>query len=133
MQRISSIALSALVFGLAHCGGDDPPPGGAGNEAQQRGVGDACGTDTDCVEAGQSCLANFKGGYCGVRNCNGNADCPDGSACVAHTDGVNYCFLLCAEKYQCNYYRPASDESNCSANITFVDNNKGAKACVPPS
>jgi hypothetical protein len=81
---------------------------------------------------GQTCLA-FKGGYCGVRDCTGDADCPQGSACVAHDDGVNYCFLICNDKPQCNRYRPVTDEANCSSSVDFVDNTSTIKACVPPS
>jgi hypothetical protein len=81
---------------------------------------------------GQTCLA-FKGGYCGVAGCGGDAGaCPQGSACVLHTDGQTYCFLICTDKPQCNLYRPLEVESNCSSNVTFVDSVM-AKACVPPS
>ena len=52
---------------------------------------------------------------------------------VAHEDGEDYCFLICNDKLQCNPTRPASIESNCSANITFVGGDPGEKACVPPS
>jgi hypothetical protein len=75
----------------------------------------------------------FKGGYCGLKGCEADADCPAGSGCVAHDDGENYCFLLCTEKPQCNYTRPPDIESNCVSNIDFVDGQKSSKACVPPS
>jgi len=114
---------------LSACGDDDDDDG---TEAQRRGVGAACIDDEDCTEEGQSCL-DFKGGYCGVADCTSNLECPDGSACVAHDDGRNYCFLICTDKPQCNPYRPLEDEANCSANITFVDADTTFKACVPPS
>lgn len=110
------------------CGSDAPP----GNEAQRRGVGAACTRNEDCVEVGQTCLP-FKGGYCGVLGCSKTADCPAGSACVTHTDGKNYCFLICADKPQCNAYRSVDVEANCSSSITFADGTKSTKACVPPS
>jgi hypothetical protein len=116
--------------------------GGGGSEAQRRGVGAACASNDDCTEAGQSCLA-FKGGYCGLANCKVDAGqndagqndvgCPPGSACVAHTDGKNYCFLVCTDKPQCNLYRAVEVEANCSSNVTFVDGTLNIKACVPPS
>jgi hypothetical protein len=79
-----------------------------------------------------ACLP-FKGGYCGLEGCAEDIDCPAGSGCVTHEDGVNYCFLRCTDKPQCNYTRPVEIEANCSSNITFTDDAKGSKACVPPS
>ena len=132
MTRLLALAFLILPPVLGACGSDNPP-GGSGNPAADIGVGDACGTNQDCLKEGQECLTNFKGGYCGVRNCAGDIDCPTGSACVAHTDGTNYCFLLCIDKADCNVYRPVTDESNCSSNVDFVDGKRGDKACVPPS
>lgn len=118
-----------LAFSLlSACGSDEP----SGTEAQRHGVGSACTSDMDCTEAGQHCLA-FKGGYCGVADCSVDADCPQGSACVTHTDGKNYCFLVCVEKTECNLHRLPDVESNCSSNITFTTGDKARKACVPPS
>jgi hypothetical protein len=90
--------------------------------------------NADCSQrvAPLQCLS-FKGGYCGLEGCTRAEDCPLGSACVAHDDGKNYCFLICTDKIQCNPTRPVDIESNCSANITFVGDNNGKKACVPPS
>jgi hypothetical protein len=105
--------------------------GGAGTEAQRRGVGAACAGDPDCA-VGLTCLA-FKGGYCGLAPCQNNAGCPAGSACVAHTDGKNYCFLVCTDKSQCNLFRSVNLEANCSSSVTFVDANFTAKACIPPT
>jgi hypothetical protein len=106
--------------------------GGGGTEAQRRGVGAACVADKDCTETGQSCLA-FKGGYCGLTGCLDDTGCPTGSACVAHTDGKNYCFLICTDKPQCNLYRSVDVEANCSSSVTFVEGKLTMKACVPPS
>jgi hypothetical protein len=105
--------------------------GGSGSEAQRRGVGAACAADPDCA-VGLTCLA-FKGGYCGLAPCQNNAGCPSGSACVAYTDGKNYCFLVCTDKSQCNLFRSVDVEANCSSSVTFVDPNFSAKACIPPS
>jgi hypothetical protein len=131
------IALASAGAISTACGSD----GGGGTEAQRHGVGAACATDADCPEPGQHCLA-FKGGYCGVADCTtdvagvGGATtvgCPAGSACVAHTDGHNYCFLICVDKPECNLYRPPADEANCSSSVDFVGGTTNAKACVPPS
>ena len=61
-----------------------------------------------------------------------DSDCPAGSACVTF-EGSNYCFLVCADKPECNRYRPVEDESNCSANLEFLEDRAGRKVCVPPS
>ena len=102
-----------------------------GTEADMLGVGAECTDDEACLD-GQSCLAQFKGGYCGLSDCSLDDDCPEGSACVAHTDGANYCFRTCTDKSECNLNRSPDNESNCSANITFTDLGEG-KACVPPT
>jgi hypothetical protein len=128
--REHAVWLAALVvlFGQSQCGGGN---GGAPiSPAQQSGVGRECSSNANC-NPGQICL-NFKGGYCGLRDCLRDADCPLGSACVAHTDGVNYCFLICTDKSQCNYTRPQF-EANCSSTITFVEPPGKGKACIPPS
>src|SRR5690606_38075215 len=97
-----------VLLAVSGCGGDDDLPG---TEAHHRGVGAACDRDTDCTEPNQRCLP-FKGGYCGVDGCTSDADCPLGSACVRHGDGVNYCFLLCHDKPECNIHRPPGREAN---------------------
>lgn len=114
------VALSGLI---AACSDE--------SEAVRHGVGAACTSNADCTESGQTCLA-FKGGYCGVADCVADTDCPGGSGCVAHTDGNNYCFLICAQKADCNVSRGSDVEANCSSTATWADANNG-KACVPPS
>jgi hypothetical protein len=126
-SQIATTALTSFLLGALALG-----CGGGGSEAQRRGVGAACARDTDCSETGQTCLA-FKGGYCGLASCVNDAGCPAGSACVAHTDGKNYCFLICTDKPQCNAYRSVDVEANCSSSVAFVDATLNRKACVPPS
>ena len=114
------------------CGGE------AGSEADEVGVGAECEESADCpeldTEAGDlECLTQFKGGYCGREGCDVNEDCPEGSACVLHDDGGNYCFLLCTDKSECNVNRSPDSESNCSSNVEFADEETDGKACVPPS
>lgn len=113
------------AIALAACGG---------NESDELGVGAQCGSNGDCnPDIGPTCLTNFKGGYCGLTNCTVDADCPESSACVKHTDQVNYCFRICADKPECNANRDAENEANCSGTADFVEGSKGRKACVPPS
>lgn len=119
-----SLLLCSLLL-CAACGDNE--------EADELGVGAECTATDDCnVDLDQECLA-FKGGYCGIADCAGDVDCPEFSACIAHTDGTNYCFRTCAEKLECNENRSADNESNCSSSVDFVDGAQGRKACVPPS
>jgi hypothetical protein len=130
-SRLGFVFAALLMSVLVACGDDE---GEGLSPAQQHGVGAACTEDARCYinDMALKCLP-FKGGYCGLEGCQGDADCPLGSACVAHDDGVNYCFLICADKPECNYTRSIENESNCSSNIDFVDGKQGSKACVPPS
>ena len=104
-----------------------------GSDADDLGVGAQCAMNDDCNQddGAQTCLP-FKGGYCGLMGCTGDADCPDASACIAHTDGVNYCFRICADKPDCNANRDVENEANCSSSVDFVEGANGRKACVPP-
>lgn len=126
------VAAALLASG---CGGD-------GNEADQMGVAAQCTAEADCQEvtiAGEpvqlQCLTQFKGGYCAIEDCASKADCPDGSTCVAHDDGHNYCFRSCVEKVDCNANRDADNEANCSSSFDYADaaDDDGKKACIPPS
>ncbi len=126
--------LAMLLLVTHGCRSDDPPA----TDADRVGVGAECRADDDCPQpepdAGPAlvCLTQFKGGYCGLEDCADDEDCPEGAACVAHTDGTNYCFRLCVDKPECNRNRSPDQESNCSSNIEYVDEDRG-KACVPPS
>lgn len=129
-------AVVTAVALLGGCGDD----GEGGTVADRYGVGAECLSDDDCQQTGlgvaEACLTSFKGGYCGIANCDGDVDCPSGARCVAHRDGVNYCFRTCADKSECNLYRAPDNESNCSSNVTYVDPDDASvigKACVPPS
>ena len=105
----------------------------AESEAQRRGVGAACDATHECTETGQSCLTQFKGGYCGVAACTEDANCPPGSACVTHDDGMNYCFLVCNVKTDCNRSRAVDVEANCSSTAVLVEEPKDRKICSPPT
>jgi hypothetical protein len=123
---MSRILCAFIVMAVAGCGGSK-------SEAIRRGVGSACAMNSDCTETGQVCLAEFKGGYCGVAACTRDSDCPGGSACVTADNGSNYCFLICVEKPDCNPNRTVDDESNCTSSLTFVEGTMGRKVCNPPS
>ena len=110
--------------------------GDGSTEADRIGVGAQCTASAECESPEGfelTCLTQFTGGYCGLEGCMGDDDCPEGSACVAHTDGKNYCFQVCRDKPECNRNRSPDNEANCSSNIDFVDEPKERKACVPPS
>ena len=126
-------AMLLMLGALWACDDDDGL-----TEADRLGVGAECASDADCLREGDAgvnlrCLTQFKGGYCGLEDCDGNEDCPEQSACVAHEDGRRYCFRSCVDKPECNVHRGTDDASNCSANVTYVDEDTRAKACVPPS
>jgi hypothetical protein len=105
-----------------------------GSDADDIGVGAQCTMNNECNQddGAQTCLP-FKGGYCGLMGCANDDDCPDASACITHTDQVNYCFRICVDKPDCNANRDVENESNCSSSVTFVEGSMGRKACVPPS
>lgn len=117
-----------------------------GNDADDLGVASECATTEDCPtvqwaadsgeeEAQLECLTQFAGGYCGLSPCQGGGDCPDGSICVAHTDGTNYCFRACEDKPECNANRTEENEANCSSSFDWADpaDDNGERACIPPS
>jgi hypothetical protein len=106
--------------------------GGGTSEAIRRGVGAECNGSAACSESNQVCLSQFKGGYCGASGCFHDTNCPQGSACVTEDDQINYCFLICADKPECNVSRTAANESNCTSSLTFVDGTMNRKVCRPP-
>jgi hypothetical protein len=126
---IGFMGIAALV--LAGCGDS------SSTEADRIGVGGECSQAAECESADEditlTCLTQFTGGYCGLEGCEGDGDCPEGSACIDYEDGNNYCFRVCVEKPECNENRSLENESNCSANVVFVDERNERKACVPPS
>ena len=124
MGRILCV-LVVVVCGVFGCGGGT-------SEAIRRGVGAECNANLVCEEADQVCLTEFKGGYCGRSACLHDVDCPQGSACVTDDGQVNYCFLICVDKPECNVHRTLDNESSCTSSLTFVDGTMGRKVCRPP-
>jgi hypothetical protein len=136
-MRTSTLPVLLAILALFACGD-------GGTEADRLGVGAQCTETADCPEvaiAGElglqqlECLPDFKGGYCGLVNCVDSLSCPQGSLCVAHTDGESYCFRACTDKAECNFNRDADNESNCSSSFDLADPEepKTYKACIPPS
>jgi len=124
MLKLGFVAIVAMFSVQMACGSD----------ADEIGVGAQCTANDQCNQddGAQTCLP-FKGGYCGLQGCTKDADCPDASACVKHTDNVNYCFRICTDKPDCNANRDAANEANCSSSVDFVEGKTGVKACVPPT
>jgi hypothetical protein len=121
------LLLALFLFIWAACGDDD-------TEADRLGVGAQCENTDQCdPDIDLLCLPQFKGGYCGLQGCEGDADCPEASACILHEDGETYCFRICVDKPDCNEHRDLENEANCSSSADFVDGANGRKACVPPS
>jgi hypothetical protein len=121
MKRI----MCALVFVVWGCGSNQ-------NAANQAGIGAQCTITSDCTTAGEICLTEFSGGYCGLSGCLHDTDCPQGSACVTDNQ-TNYCFLICAAKTDCNLHRSVANESDCNSSLTFVDGTMNRKVCRPPN
>lgn len=120
--------LCALAFALAVA------VGCGSSSADALGVGAQCTATNECnTDLNEMCLTQFKGGYCALSPCTHDTDCPTDSACIHHTDNVNYCFRTCADKAECNTNRDVVNEANCSSTATFVDPVMGRKACVPPN
>ncbi|MCB9618191.1 MAG: hypothetical protein H6724_01925 [Sandaracinus sp.] len=136
-RRISLLALLTLPGFAFGCGDDD------GSDADRVGIAASCVVDEDCrrFESADGgvvqlrCLTQFSGGYCGLPDCVSSLDCPASSICVAHDDGRNYCFRVCADKPECNVNRPADVEANCSSSFDWAtpSDDGGEKACIPPS
>jgi hypothetical protein len=135
---ISGLVLCALGAGFAQgCGSSD-----SGTQADRLGIAAECKSTDDCamvtIDGKQTqlvCLDQFKGGYCAIEDCKHALDCPEGSTCVAHTDGNNYCFRICTDKTECNVNRTVDNAANCSSNFAYADaaDDQGQKACIPPS
>jgi hypothetical protein len=125
-KHSASVFVCLVLTAALSCGG--------GNEADRLGIAAECTKDDDCPrvdDAQLTCLTMFKGGYCGLRGCTQDADCPLGAACVLEA-GASYCFRECIEKPECNRYRSADNEANCVGSATHLGISM-SKVCVPPS
>ena len=88
-KAVGWVGIAALVL---FSGCDDS----SSTEADRIGVGAECSEAAECESADEditlTCLTEFAGGYCGLEGCEGDVDCPEGSACIAYDDGNHYCF-----------------------------------------
>jgi hypothetical protein len=91
------------------------------------GLGASCGVDDDC-SGDFSCLTDLRDGHCGVRDCEGPADCPGDSACVRRA-GITFCARPCVSSADCSFCR-YGDDYVCSDDVTFVGAGSGAH-CLP--
>jgi hypothetical protein len=91
------------------------------------GHGAACTSDADCGGGGLVCIDEVDGGYCGVRDCQSNADCPVDSECINHA-GINYCARTCAVESDCTFCRWADVAATCTADVDHVEGS--ATVCV---
>ncbi|MBW1809222.1 MAG: hypothetical protein JRJ19_10040 [Deltaproteobacteria bacterium] len=122
------LVLSGVMAVLVNCG--------SSNEANQQKIGAECTKLEDCDDDNPEtealeCILDFKGGYCGRKDCVASTDCPEGSLCADYEAGL-YCFLVCTDKVQCNQNRTLDNESNCSSNIDPVEGGED-KLCIPPA
>jgi hypothetical protein len=124
-MRLKEYILTLIIpvlFILQSCGG-------SASDADLDGVGAECINDFDCdQETLLACISKFKGGYCSLPGCTADDDCPDGSICVTDS-GENYCFLVCNNSDDCNFYRDSDSLATCSLDIVRVGTNNSA--CVP--
>lgn len=91
-------------------------PADAGPVTGTQAIGDSCAMDSDC-EGEATCVTSvsvmgfeipFPGGYCQIRECQADDDCPEGSGCIMAM-GTNACLATCDmtsdcredEGYQC--------------------------------
>jgi hypothetical protein len=113
-----------LVF-LFACGDDSV--GTSGVE-----LGAECVSSDDCDRSdSQVCLTGFQGGYCGLEDCGASDQCPENSACALHPNGRSYCLRTCVENADCNEFRSAGMETECSDKAPFLDDQPDVLACVP--
>jgi hypothetical protein len=93
------------------------------------GVGAACSVVEDCA-AGLECIPTATGGYCTQRDCSTNADCPQDSFCVTHTDGVNYCLKRCSVASDCSFCRPWQYAGTCSDQVVYAEDGTSGTVCL---
>lgn len=131
---VLALAVVASSLGLA-CSDDDPTP----TEAEQLELGAHCMNDAQCdlraegvdSEFRPICLDGFEGGSCGLLRCGMHDECPEGSACIGHDDGFNYCFALCDETADCNRHRADDVAAVCMEGMRSIGPDLGT-VCVPP-
>lgn len=93
------------------------------------GVGADCGSADDCT-GDLECTLDLLGGYCSKTGCELNADCPEGSLCVDHSDGSSYCMKSCEAETDCTFCRGADVFATCSDEVTFMEADTTGSVCI---
>jgi len=93
------------------------------------GIGADCGSADDCT-GDLECLLDLLGGYCGKSGCGANADCPEGSRCVDHADGSQYCMRSCETETDCTFCRGSDVFATCSSDVDFVEADTSGSVCI---
>ncbi len=93
------------------------------------GVGARCSSAADC-DPDLECVTSFHGGYCTMRDCTVNADCPGGTLCVTVGD-ENFCHRPCATASDCSLCRNADSPATCRDDVTFAEDGTTGSVCVP--
>jgi hypothetical protein len=83
------------------------------------GLGAVCKAEADCG-GGLVCIGEIDGGYCGVRDCQTDGDCPMNSMCINHA-GLNYCARTCAAASDCSFCRHDNVVGSCRSDVEFLD------------
>lgn len=97
MTRSTTVLLSTFfLFGIA-CGHAEDF-NGSERPLPSSQVGNACDQDSDCS---QYCAKGkeFPNGFCTLRNCRANTDCPEGTVCITEDNGV--CVFPCGVPLDC--------------------------------
>ena len=89
-------ALTGLIV-LVGCGGDDRPPGAAGNDSAL--VGAPCADPVECEKGLCQTGLRFPGGVC-TMSCGSSSGCPSGSSCALLELGW-VCLVGCTETAEC--------------------------------
>lgn len=90
------------------------------------GLGASCSADADCGP-NLECLDEVDGGFCGVRDCASNADCPVDSLCISHA-GINHCAPTCAATSDCTFCRYGGPTAACTTDVDYIEG--GGAVCV---
>jgi hypothetical protein len=92
------------------------------------GVGASCTEDAHC-DPDLECLDDLNGGYCGMRDCASNAECPQASVCVT-IDDTNVCVRTCDVQSDCGFCRHPDFAATCTTDVTYVEG-ASVQVCVP--
>lgn len=93
------------------------------------GVGTGCDGDDDC-DGELSCVTNgFPGGYCTLRDCATNDDCPGENVC-GMVEGAAVCLRPCGRDSDCSFCRDGVEKGRCAEDVELASG-ESASVCVP--